>query len=106
MAGSSTCYREFDGGLSYWRLAGGSEVDFVVGDMQLAVEVKASARIGRQHLKGIRSMAQDHPQVRRRIVVCLEPKTRLTDDGIEVVPAEQFVRRLWQGELFQLFADR
>ncbi len=93
-------YREFDGNLSYWRLASGSEVDFIVGDMQLAVEAKASPRISRQHLKGIRNLAQDHPDVGRRLVVCLEPKARLTEDGIEVAPAEQFVRRLWQGELF------
>lgn len=92
-------YQEFDADLSYWRLAGGAEVDFVVGDMELAVEAKASARISRQHLKGIRSLKQDHPAVARRVVVCLEPRARLTDDGIEVLPAETFVRRLWRREL-------
>ena len=28
-------YREWDGELAYWRLAGGTEVDFVLGDMRL-----------------------------------------------------------------------
>ena len=92
-------YRSHDGALSHWRLAGGTEVDFVLGDMDLAVEAKASPRIGRQHMKGLRSLVQDHPGVGRRVVVSLEPRARRTDDGIEVLPPETFVRRLWSGDL-------
>ena len=92
-------YREVDGALSYWRLASGIEVDFVIGDMQVAVEAKSSSRITRDHLKGLRSLVEDHPRVKRRIVVCREPRARKTDDGIEILPAVTFVRRLWNGEL-------
>jgi predicted AAA+ superfamily ATPase len=91
---------EADAKLAYWRLASGIEVDFVVNDMQLAVEAKASARITSDHLKGLRHLARDHPRVGRRVVVCLEPKARRTDDGIEILPAATFIRRLWRGELF------
>ena len=94
-------YRERDDALSYWRLAGGTEVDFVLGDMQLAVEAKASARVTSDHLKGLRSLVEDHPEVGRRVVACLEPRARRTEDGIDVLPAETFVRRLWRGELTQ-----
>ena len=45
-------YREVADELSYWRLAGGTEVDFVVGDGLVAVEAKAGARIANRHLKG------------------------------------------------------
>jgi len=92
-------YQEFDGALSYWRVASGIEVDFVLGNMQLAIEAKSSARITRDHLKGLRSLVEDHPHVGRRIVVCREPRARKTDDGIEILPAATFVRRLWNGEL-------
>ena len=88
-------YRELDLELSYWRLAGGTEVDFVLGDMRLAVEAKASARITPNHLRGLRSLAEEHPQVGQRIVVCLEPRPRRTDDGIDILPAQVFVDRLW-----------
>ncbi len=91
-------YTDFDGGLTHWRLPSGVEVDFVLGDMALAVEAKTSAVIGRHHLKGLRSLATEH-DVRRRVIVCLEPKARRTEDGIEVLPAERFVRRLWGGDL-------
>ena len=92
-------YREWDGELAYWRLAGGTEVDFVLGDMQVAIEAKARVRITRDHLKGLRSLVDDHPNVGRRVVVCLEPRPRRTEDGIDILPAEVFVRRLWEGEL-------
>ena len=85
-------------GLSYWRLAGGAEVDFVVGDMEVALEAKSSRNVTREHLKGLRSLAKDHPSVRRRIVVCCEPRRRRTPDGIEIVPAGEFAAGLWEGE--------
>ena len=92
-------YRTPSDDLCYWRLAGGTEVDFVLGDMRLAVEAKASARIASHHLRGLRSLADEHPEVGRRIVVCLEPRARRTDDGIDILPAPAFVRRLWQEDL-------
>ena len=92
-------YREFDGQLSYWRLAGGTEVDFVVGDMQLAVEAKDSRNIGSRHLRGLRSISRDHPGIPRRVIVCLEPRVRRTSDGIDILPAEDFARRLWHDGL-------
>lgn len=91
-------YTDFDGSLTHWRLPSGVEVDFVLGDMELAVEAKASAVIGRHHLKGLRTLAAEHA-VRRRAIVCLEPKARRTEDGIEVLPAATFARRLWAGDL-------
>ena len=91
-------YTDFDGALTHWRLPSGVEVDFVLGDMALAVEAKASAVIGRHHLKGLRSLATEH-DVGRRAIVCLEPRARRTEDGIEVMPAPTFVRRLWGGGL-------
>ena len=92
-------YQEIDASLAYWRLAGGTEVDFVLGDMQLAVEAKASEKIVARHLKGLRTLAQEHPNASRRVVVCLEPRPRRTEDGIDVLPAAEFAHRLWQGRL-------
>lgn len=87
-------YREHHLPLSYWRLASGIEVDFVLGDMEVAIEAKASARIGPGHLKGLREIARDHPGLRRRILVCLEPRPRRTEDGIDVLPVESFIEVL------------
>ena len=78
------------GDLSYWRLASGIEVDFIVGQMSVAIEAKASARITADHLKGLPSLARGSLAGARRVVVCLEPKRRVTEDGIEIVPASVF----------------
>lgn len=92
-------YRGYEGAMTYWRLAGGTEVDFVLGDMELAVEAKSSAKITSDHLKGLPSLVEDHPRVQRRVVVCREPKARSTSDGIHVLPALTFIRKLWDGAL-------
>jgi uncharacterized protein len=72
--------------LTYWRLASGIEVDFVIDDLSLALEAKSSRTITDAHLKGIRQLAVDQT-VRQRAIVCLEPKRRVTNDGITIVPA-------------------
>ena len=92
-------YMDVDADLSYWRLPSGIEVDFLLGDIDLAIEAKSSARITRSHLKGLRTLVDEHPNAQRRIVVCLEPRARRTDDGIDIIPATTFANRLWSGEL-------
>lgn len=85
--------------LAYWRLAGGTEVDFIVGSMDAAIEAKACPKVTTDHLKGLRSLVLDHPKVKRRIVVSLESRARKTEDGIEILPAREFARRLWEDAL-------
>lgn len=85
--------------LSYWRLASGIEVDFVVDDARIGIEAKATARVTSDHTKGLRALKDDHPKVSRRIVVCLEPRRRITEEGIEVVPAASFLEELATGRI-------
>jgi predicted AAA+ superfamily ATPase len=97
-----TAYGAYSGhrlDLSCWRLTTGAEVDFVVGELALAVEAKAAHRITSDHLKGLRELAADHPETGARIVVCLEERSRATEDGILVLPAAEFAARLWSGAL-------
>jgi predicted AAA+ superfamily ATPase len=91
-------YRDFRFEIAYWRLASGTEVDFVIDDLSLAIEAKAAARVHADHLKGLRSLAEDH-RVQRRVVVSLDPRARRTEDGIDILPARTFAERLWADEL-------
>jgi predicted AAA+ superfamily ATPase len=97
---AAIAYQESSSELFYWRLASGIEVDFVIDHVRIAIEVKASAKIGGDHLKGLRAIAIDHPKVKRRLVVCLEPRRRITDEGIEILPVDAFLSELQQGALF------
>ena len=96
---ADNAYREAFERLSYWRLASGIEVDFIVNDIELAIEAKATAKVSADHLRGLRNLKQDHPRVTQRVVVCLESKTRRTEDGILIVPAREFCERLNAGDL-------
>ena len=93
-------YAETFATLSYWRLASGIEVDFIVNDMQVAVEAKSAVKVTTDHLKGLRALGQDHPGIGRRVVVCLERKSRRTEDGILILPAPEFCERLKAGDVF------
>ncbi|MBN2716320.1 MAG: ATP-binding protein [Deltaproteobacteria bacterium] len=83
--------------LYYWRLSTGAEVDFIVGDMRVAIEAKAAAGIHDGHLKGLRELKKEYPECERRIVVSLEPVARKTRDGIEIYPVREFLEKLWDG---------
>lgn len=84
--------------LAYWRTASGLEVDFVLGDAEIALEVKSSGAVHDGHLRGIRAFGQEH-HPRRCIVVSLDPSRRRTVDGIDIVPWREFLDDLWQGRL-------
>lgn len=92
-------YENVDAELMYWKLASGIEVDFLLDDLSIAIEAKSSESIGNQHLKGLRSIVAEYPEIGQRVVVCREQRARLTEDGILILPAERFVERLWNGGL-------
>jgi len=92
-------YSEVNVSLSYWRLASGIEVDFIVDDFRVAIEAKATDKITSDHLKGLRQLVLDHRHVGHRVVVCLEPKRRKTEDGILVLPVKAFVEDLGAGRI-------
>ncbi len=93
-------YSDSYAGLAYWRLASGIEVDFVVNAMEVAIEAKSAQKITSDHLKGLHRVKEDHPDVKRRIVVCLEGKRRTTNEGIEIIPVADFAKMLWDGGIF------
>ncbi len=86
--------------LSYWRLTSGMEVDFIVNDMELAIEAKATAKVTSDHLRGLRAIKEDHPRMKQRIIVCLERTSRRTEDGILILPVAEFCDSLARGDLF------
>lgn len=91
-------YREPDLDVCFWRTSTGMEVDFVLGDMVAAVEVKGTARVSNAHLRGLRALIEDHA-VRHAVVVSLEREPRTVAPDIDVLPWQAFLDRLWSGAL-------
>jgi len=84
--------------ISYWRTSSGFEVDFVIGDNEIAIEAKSTEMANRDHLKGLRRFKEEH-KVRRSILVSLDPKPRKTEDEIEILPWKVFLENLWGGDI-------
>jgi len=92
-------YRERDLPLSYWRTSTGLEVDLIVGPLDLAIEIKASTKVGDGDARGLRALAADQ-KVKRGVIVCLGDQPRRLEDGVEIWPWPLFCQRLWAGDWF------
>ncbi|MCK4727635.1 MAG: DUF4143 domain-containing protein, partial [Desulfobacterales bacterium] len=93
-------YSELFSPISYWRTASGFEVDFIIGDHEIAIEVKSTELAHTTHLKGLRRFKEEY-SARRSILVSLDAKPRMTEDGIEILPWQIFLERLWAGEIYR-----
>jgi predicted AAA+ superfamily ATPase len=83
--------------ISYWRTTSQIEVDFVLGDHEIAVEVKATSNTNPRHLKGLNSFGDEY-SVKKLILVSNDPYPRKVDK-ITVLPWKIFLEQLWSGEL-------
>lgn len=78
--------------LCYWRSTTQYEVDLVVGT-ELAIEIKTTERVSDKHLKGLRALREEG-LVRSFLVVSRDPVPRVMA-GIEILPWQIFLERLW-----------
>jgi hypothetical protein len=54
-------------------------------------------KLDHRDLKGLRALKEEG-QHRHFLAVCREPAARRTDDGIDILPWELFLARLWNNE--------
>ena len=92
-------YSGLDYPLSYWRTASGSEVDIILGNADIAIEVKSSEHVTGK-VKGLLLFSQENT-CRNKIIVCRESVPRMLENGIEILPWQEFCQRLWSGEIIQ-----
>ena len=83
--------------IHYWRTSTGSEVDFLLGDMRVAIEVKAG-RVHEGDLRGLKALLSER-RVKRAIIVSMESQRRRLQDAVEVLPWREFLGELWSGAL-------
>lgn len=92
-------YADLNYAISYWRTASQIEVDFILGDNEVAVEVKSTDMVNLRHLKGLKCFADEY-QVKKLIVVSNDPYPRQIDN-ITVLPWKIFLDMLWAGEIMK-----
>lgn len=96
-------YRKLGYPLHYWRTHDGSEVDLFLEtrDGYLGVEIKSSRRWDpsfNRSLKSLRTFVKNKPLQCMGVYL---GDTASEWDGIRVLPAQDFLQRLWNGELIQ-----
>jgi predicted AAA+ superfamily ATPase len=88
--------------ITYWRTKTGLEVDFILGNGQVAIEVKISEQVHQQDLKGLIAFCEEHPNA-KPIVISQDKRARhlqVNDQlTITILPWESFLKRLWKGEI-------
>lgn len=90
-------YHNSEEALTYWRTSSGYEVDAIIGHGRIAIEIKSSNEVNTRHLKGLKAFLEDFPQA-RAIIVSMDISKRILK-GIEIFPANDFLKALWNGEI-------
>lgn len=91
-------YNQYDNVISYWRTNSGIEVDAVLGDADVAIEIKSSTEVKDFQMRGLKSFSDDYPQA-RLIIVSLD-KYRRRKENIEIIPVREFLTDLWLGKIY------
>lgn len=86
--------------LSYWHTYSDYEVDAVLGNAEVAIEIKSASEVQSRHLRGLKAFSEEHPQA-RLLVVSLDPSPRLFN-GVEVWPVKAFLEQLWAGKIISI----
>jgi len=83
--------------INYWRTTSQLEVDFVLGNGDVAIEVKSTDSVNNRHLKGLNSFAEEYP-AKKLILVSNDPYPRKMN-AVTILPWKIFLDQLWAGEI-------
>lgn len=83
--------------LSYWRTYTQIEVDAVLGDAQVAIEIKSAVEVQNKHLKGLKVFKEEHPEA--RLIIVSQDRISRISQGIEHLYASDFLKKLWNDEI-------
>lgn len=90
-------YRNPELDIHYWRTSTGYEVDFILGDMNVAIEVKGSRRVNSSHVRAMRALMEEHT-VEHAVIVSQDKEPRKLDSNIQVFPWQVFLEKIWSGQ--------
>ncbi|MBI4272806.1 ATP-binding protein [Candidatus Uhrbacteria bacterium] len=83
--------------ISYWRTTSGYEVDFILGEGEIALEVKGVSEVLGHHMKNMLAFQEEY-KPKQCIIVSLDKKKRIYRN-ITIYPWELFLHDLWSGSL-------
>jgi predicted AAA+ superfamily ATPase len=84
--------------ISFWRTASGAEVDLILGDAEVAIEIKSSENAGSSSTKGLHLFLEENKS-KKKIIVSRDPAPKKLDSGILIMPWKHFCDQLWDGDI-------
>lgn len=90
-------YTDSDFAIRFWRTKSGLEVDFILGDAEVALEVKGASRGDPRDLTPLKAFIEEH-HPRKALVVCNERAERVVG-AIQILPWRAFLSRLWERKI-------
>lgn len=90
-------YSGIDYPIYYWRTASQIEIDFVLGDHEVAIETKSTTNARPHHAKGLKQFAKDYA-AKKLLLVTNDPFPRQMGDVL-VLPWREFLQELWTNNI-------
>jgi len=84
--------------LHYWRTSTGIEVDFILGEMEVAIELKTSRRIHESDTRALKILQEEHG-VKRLLLISFETEPKILANDVECLPWKLFLDKLWNQEI-------
>ena len=90
-------YSELNYRINYWRTKSGLEVDFILGDGEVAIEVKGKSHVANKDLRPLMAFMDEYTP-KKALVVCNEKEGRAVNQ-IRILPWRGFLEDLWKGRI-------
>jgi len=93
-------YRSYSGKefrINYWRTKTGLEVDFILGQGEVAVKVKGAVSVGSSEMRPIKAFIEEHSP-KKAIIVCSGKYERVSGK-IRIMPWRTFLSALWSDKI-------
>jgi len=92
---------DLDFEITFWRTNSGLEVDFILGNAQIAIEVKIGDRVRSKSLHGLTGFIESYKPKRAIIVNHSDKRALIEQKGckIDVIPWKIFLQMLWNKEI-------
>ena len=90
-------YSRSDFPIAFWRTASGAEVDLILGDAEVAIEIKSTTNAG-SRTKGLHLFLEEF-RCNKGLIVSKDPSPRKLNADITILPWQHFCDRLWQGDI-------
>lgn len=90
-------YKENEFKICFWRTKAGLEVDFVLGQGEVALEIKGASRVEKKDIYSL-TVFRNEFKPKKTILVCTEKAERVSDH-VRIMPWQKFLELLWDGKI-------